>query len=105
MFFLCVEKLFLLKIHIINRLLGFWYLNVDKRDVCIIKSAFLDRLNRSNFHRMIRIYDFCDMDKKDSVIQASASRHHHGDSDEWDTGCIASVNRHECVRTINLLSL
>ena len=39
----------------------------------------LDSPNRSNLHRMIRIYDSGIWTKKDPVIQASASRHHHGD--------------------------
>lgn len=45
----------------------------------------LDSPNRSNLHRMIRIYDFLEYgQKKDPVIQASASRHHHGDSGQLE---------------------
>ncbi len=36
------------------------------------------------------------------MIQASASRHHHGDSDGWNTGNIASVNRYQKGCAINL---
>lgn len=39
------------------------------------------------------------------MIQAYASRHHHGDSDSWNTGNIASVNRHQHGCTINLCLL
>ena len=42
------------------------------------------------------------MDKKDPVIQASASRHHHGDLDDADTGSVANVNKHQHKGTINL---
>lgn len=66
----------------------------------------LDSPNRSNLNRMIRIYDFLKIwAKKDPVIQASASRHHHGGSDSWNTGNIASVNRHHHGCTINLCIL
>lgn len=44
-------------------------------------------------------------EEKDPVIQASASRHHHGGSDSWNTGNIASVNRHHHGCTINLCLL
>ena len=40
--------------------------------------------------------------KKAPAIQASAGRHHHGDSKGWNTGNIASVNRYQKGCSINL---
>ncbi len=63
----------------------------------------MSAVDRSNLNRMIRIYDYLRYgQKKDPVIQASASRHHHGDLDDADTGSAANVNKHQHKDTINL---
>ena len=66
----------------------------------------LDSPNRSNLHRMIRIYDFLEYGQKKTPL----FKHLQADTitetpDSWNTGNIASVNRHHHGCTINLYSL